>query len=151
MAFTQFASEQQFAILDTGTNLALGDSVDLATNLELKYARLTIYKNGTPGGTEQMRINIYSTGRMESPIYQSDWAEIGAETLGTYYLGWIRFDFNRVWLDTDNTYYFELETNNYTRNGDTFYYAVGLDQPVAFNTAATPGAFPAAIQLYGYK
>lgn len=150
MSFSQYADVQDFVVLDSG--LVQAGVIDLGEDTELRHILLTFYKTGTLVGSEQIRINLYSSDRYDSAFAQSDWMSISdISNLATNWLGWLRFDFGRIDLDKDETVYTEIETQNYTRVGDTFWMGVGLDWPVLVNTFDPDFGAPVAIQMFGYK
>ena len=150
MSFSQYADKQDFIVL-RGSKIAMG-IIDLGADTELSNILLTFFKTGSLVGSEQLRINLYSSDRYESSFAQSDWVSVSDITnLATNWLGWLRFDFSRIDIDKDNLIYAEIETQNYTRVGDTFWMGIGLDWPVLVNTFDSNDGAPAALQIFGYK
>jgi hypothetical protein len=88
-----------------------------------------IYINGIIN-IEQIRINIYSHQDKRAVYAQSNWANlINIEDLSQYWLGFVRLDFNSENIQKDELYFFDIEINNYTRNGNNFYIGVTYDFP----------------------
>jgi len=151
MSFEQFADIQDFIVIETGVKQALG-AFSLANSMQLSNIKLTLNNTGTPAGNEKIRINLYSTDRYESSFASSDWASISnIDGLTTDWIGWVKLDFNRVGIDSNEAVYAEIETLNYTRDALNFYLGLGLDWPVSFNSFNTTGGAPVAMQIFGYK
>lgn len=128
-------------------------AIDVQDNTNLLYLRVLLYKHGTHGGTEQVRAKVYSDADYSKLMYTSEWADL-ADIDGltsSPWWGWFRFTFARQALNKESTYYVALETQNYTRNADTYYLSHSLDWPVAQNTQADPSAPGAMMQIYGYR
>lgn len=158
MGFSPVITTQTIKTLDTGEIPHLG-GFTMPADMELKYIRMTVYIHNTAGlgGSEQMRLGLYSRSDLAGLVVNSDWASVGdwssavGTTNGSYQIGLMRFDFNRQFLDSDSEYHLAVETNNYTRNGSTFYLATVCDWPDPINTPATVGAYYAAqAAFYGY-
>ena len=151
MAFIQYAKTQGIIVFETGLKEPLG-VLDLAADTELSHILLTFFKSGTPVGNERIRLNLYSTDRYESSFVSSGWVNVSdIDGLSANWLGWLRFDFTRNGIDSDEQIYVEVETANYTRNGDTFYMGCGTDWPHSFNTYTAADGAPAALQVFGYR
>jgi len=151
MSFNNFASIQGFVVLETGLKQKLGIAT-IPHELELSHIVLTLYKHGANVGSEQLRINLYANDRYDSPFKSSGWVSIAdIEDLSTNWLGWLRFDFERRNISLNQVVYVEIESQNYTRNADTFYLGIGLDDPVRFNTITSGSSAPAAMQIIGYR
>ena len=137
MAFLQFPKQQYFRIVNTGEEAKLG-YFNLGVGTELKHVMLTLFQRGTIATPYQIRLHLYGNDTLESPIVDSEWAEISAATLrdgndttGTAYvnnwLGNVYVDFPGNPLNPNINYYMTLETSGYTRVGDSFYLGVNLD------------------------
>lgn len=152
MALTQYPSHLYVKTFDTSETVKLG-SFQVAAATELKYLVLWIYKHGTAGGSEQMRVKLYSSENQQAALYTSDWSALASISgISTYWLGWLRFTFDRANLSANLRYYFAVETTGYTRNEDTYYLSAVLDWPEAVNTWNTSGGYPGAkISIVGYK
>jgi hypothetical protein len=136
---------------DTGESVKCGATV-VQDHTNILYLRILLYKHGTAGGSEQVRAKIYSDANYTKLMYTSAWASVAdVPNMGTNWWGWFRLTFAREALNKNATYYVALETQNYTRNADTFYLSNSLDWPVAQNTQSAPGMPGAAMQIYGYR
>lgn len=151
MGFAPIHADYLVKTLDSSEIAHLG-GYTVAEDRELKWIRLAVYKHGTAGGTEQMRLGLYSRSDLAGLLFRSDWIDVADFDGGTYWIGLVRFDFNRQHLDKDIEYHLGIETQNYTRNADTFYLSVVSDWPDSINTPQTGGAyFAAASDIFGYK
>lgn len=159
MGFSPVHTTQFVKTLDTSETPHLG-GFTMPYDLELAHIRLTVYIHNTAGlgGSEQLRLGLYSRSDLAGLVVSSDWVtvatwstEVGTAN-GAYQIGLMRFDFTtRQWLDADTEYHLAIESNNYTRNGGTFYIATVCDWPDPVNTPATNGAyFAAQAAFYGY-
>jgi hypothetical protein len=129
----------------------------MAEDIELKWIRQVIFVHGVAGGSEQLRLGLYSRSDLTGLVINSDWAEVAdwvseiGNANGDYQIGFMRFDFERQHLDSDTEYHLAIETNNYTRNADTFYLAAISDWPDPVNTPATnPAYYAGAAHWFGY-
>lgn len=128
-------------------------AVEVEDHTNLLYLRIMLYKHGAHGGTEQVRAKIYSDADYTKLMYTSAWsdlADIEGLTASPWW-GWFRLTFARQALNKEATYYVALETQNYTRNADTFYLSHSLDWPVPQNTQVVPSFPGAMMQFYGYR
>jgi hypothetical protein len=136
---------------DTAEAVTCG-SFDTQDHTDLGHIRLLLYKHGTHGGTERIRLKVYKDSGLTLLLATSEWSALSDITnLSTYWWGWLRFDFARQIVNKLSTYYLQLETENYTRNADTYYLSHSLDWPVPQNTQLTAGRPSAAIQIFGYR
>ena len=151
MAFQDFPETLIFKTIDTSEKVNLAN-MTVARDQQLTYARMMLYIAGAVT-TEQLRINVNPSETNENPIFSSSWSNLSDITThtGTDWIGWLRFDFSEQHLDSDIAYTMQLETNNYTRNGDTTYLAVAFDWPYAINDQATPAIPSIGVELYGLE
>lgn len=152
MGFSQFADVQKIKTIDTNETVKLGKfSWDLDS--QLRYAKIIFYLHNFSITTEKFRINIYPKYGHANPIHQSDWASLSniTDTIAADWIGWVRFDFSDVFIDSDHDYYLELEQANYTRNADTAYIGVALDYPIDKNeTTNVPHNIPVGVEFYDF-
>ena len=157
MAFQKYPDNLLFKTIDTSEKVNM-TAAQWPNDTQLRNARVwfLVYGNAQSISTERARINILSEFEGATPIYQSDWSDfsdISPAPSTDYWHGWITFDFSDVHIDSDITYYLELEMGNYTRNGDTSYIAVKLETPYAVNDGATSvdNSLPVAVELYDFS
>lgn len=150
MSFSQYADEQDFVVL--GSDKVPVGAINLSEDIEIKHVLITFFKTGTLVGSEQIRLNLHSSERYDSPFARSEWASISdISNLAASWLGWLRLDFDRIDLDKDEVIYAEIETQNYTRVGDTFWMGIGLEGSPLINGITPADGAPAALQIFGYK
>lgn len=125
MAYTQFPDVLQIKTLDTSEEYNFANFSTANYYQELANAYIHVYVHGTEGGSEEIRVKIYSDSGLSSVIDTSNWAPLSLrEAIGTYDLNTIRIDFNSKMLAPATTYYATVELQNYTRSGDTFYIGI---------------------------
>ncbi len=135
--------------IDTGETVQCG-SITLPTSTELTYLRVLLFIYGTIGGTEQMRVKIYSDSAYSKVLYTGSWVSLSdISNLSQYWWGWIALPVNRGHLKASATYYVGVESQNYTRSGDTYYLSLSLDGPVK-EISSNP-YFAVKMQVYGYR
>lgn len=152
MGFAPIHQNAIVKMLDTSEFAHLG-GYTMQSDTELKHIRLVIYKHGAAAGSEQMRLGVYSRSDLAGAIALSDWVDVADFIEGaTHWIGFVRFDFARQFLDSDSTYHLGIETQNYTRNGGTFYLSVVADWPDPVNSPQNDAAyFAAAAHFFGYE
>jgi hypothetical protein len=125
VSFTSFASNLYAISLDQVNEAQSMGSFQETLSGELKYIRSAIYIENVSslGGSERMRIKIYSDSSLTGLLYTSEWSNISSITnLGsTNWLGWIRFDFNKENINKNLIYYAKIETDNYTSGISVLY------------------------------
>ena len=158
MSFQKFANTLYVKTFDTAEICRMGTFV-LASNMELKYLRVLFLMYGVAGrgGSERIRIKIYSDVEHTSVLYTSEWSDITLANIsglaGSHsWLGWIRTTFARENLNKNISYYVSCEIENYTRNGDTFYCGLSYDfpHPIYDNSQNSFRYHPLALQVLGY-
>lgn len=118
--------------------------------MELAYLQFTVVKVGAQAGSERIRVAIYPTAALDTAaIVTSSWVNIADlnNISSSSWMGWVRFDFTRTWIDPDTTYYLAAEAGNYTDNGDTFYIGFKDNYP---DTVYSGGVRAAQMRLFGY-
>ncbi|MGD8787790.1 MAG: hypothetical protein PVJ60_10225, partial [Phycisphaerales bacterium] len=102
MAITGFPANNAFKVLNTGVEEDLG-TLQPGVNQELKYIRLWVYIHGTYGGSETLTLKLYSPNG--TLLHTSDTVTLsGITNIGTNWLGWLRFDFNRENISSTETF-----------------------------------------------
>jgi hypothetical protein len=151
MAFQDFPETLYFKTVDTSEKVNLMNFTPGSDN-QLKHGRVMLYIAGAVT-TEQVRLNVNPSETNGNPIFSSDWSDLSDITThtGTDWIGWLRFDFSEKHLDSDVTYTMQLETNNYTRNGDTTYLAVAYDWPYPVNDQDNDNRPSIGVELYGLE
>lgn len=152
MAFSPFPDTGYFYVLDA-TEHYVG-AFNVAERTELKHIQTVLFIRGTLGGTERLRLNLYGTKEIAStPIASSDWFDVNTG-VGGYTNNWIGnvfFDFTGVPINENLDYHVGIESDNYTRNLDTFYFAVRLDWNVAVNTNSPSSLAAMKMNILGLR
>ncbi len=134
--------------IDTGETVKCG-SITPTASVELTSVRVMLFIRGALGGTEQLRVKLYTDSAYSQVQYTGAWVSLSAITnVSTYWWGWIALPLTRVHMRPVIAYA-AVETQNYTRNGDTFYLALSLDGPA--REIATNASKAVKLQLYGYR
>lgn len=154
MAFTQFPATLAVRTIDSNESFSLG-KFTMSENLELNSVRVSLYKHGIAGGSETLKLDLYSGLEAESPgIYvSSNTISLSDVTTENYFLFDLRFDFSLTNLTSGLSYFFKLTTANYTRNADTYYLAGVKDGPYQIYTGNSTGYENNTIKflLFGLK
>lgn len=128
MAFQPFPEEQYVRTIDSNSEID-GGYFTVDTAIELQHIMMRVFIRGVLAGTEEIRLNIYANNTLANPIWSSSWFDL-SEKIGSYTTNWIGnivLDFGGAPLNPNVTYYIGVETQNYTRNGDSFYISAVLD------------------------
>jgi hypothetical protein len=155
MAYLPFPEVLDIKTLDTSEAYMFCSFVTADYFQEIGVGYVHIYKHGTLGGSEQIRVKIYKDTGLTQLVDTSAWASLSQRSAqGTYDINSIRIDFNSKMLAGGTTYYAVIETQNYTRNSDTFYIGLVLqstegwmEPPANTTIAMDAGIFP----LFGYR
>ena len=153
MSFEQFADLQYVKTIDISEEPRMG-SFNVVNDLELQYIRVLLFISGSTVGNERIRLKIYGDMGSNNILYTSNWSNINdISGLSTYWLGYIRVDFNRENINKDTDYYVRAELDNYTRNGDTFFIGLCHDFPFPIydNGQDLFYEHPLAMQIFGYQ
>lgn len=124
---------------------------------ELGYVIPELYKQGAIGGSETLQMRIHTSTDFTKVYAASDTLLLSSLGLGTNYVFRPKFTFNRENINPGKTYYLTLKTNNYTRNGDTYYLSVMFDYPFTTNTGGSNATatyfyeFTKKAAIFGYK
>lgn len=121
MSFLQFPHQKYIRVLDTNEETSAG-SFALATSGELTHIRAQIYFKGTITA-EKLQLKIYSNNNVY--LASSDIITIPYSN----WIGWLRFDFNRINMLAGTPYKIKIVASDYTRNADTLYMGFILDWP----------------------
>lgn len=151
MSFGSVSDRLYFKTVDTSETVHCGNFT-LQNDMQLKYARMMIYKHGLTVSNQQFRLKVMPISGVGTAIATSDWFDlIDITTLTANWVGFFRFDFNNEFLEEGVQYYLQFETANYTRNGDTDYIGLSLDWPGPINDPEVPTQPPIGIELYGLE
>lgn len=134
MSFKDFPATQKILILNEGSDIRAG-AFSFASAIELKHLVLVTYFKGDFSGGESMRLKIYGGESRNKPLATTNWiraAEI-PDFNGGNWLGWLRFDLPGNPMQINNTYYVDIETAGYVRNGNTKYMSVVLQFATPLN------------------
>jgi len=152
MAFLDFPSQLQVKVLGSETNNAaqLG-SFTMSGTTELNNIRLCLVKHGPAVGGEVLRVKLALSNDVTRSVIVSSDVALSDVSTDDYFVGWVKFDFERQNLDPNLTYFAFLEYENYVRDEETFYLAYSFDDVFGVNNFNASDDFGAAMQILGYK
>ena len=157
MSVLQDGNPSDIMVFQTSEEARLG-GYKTPVHVPIHYGRLKIYRNGTRGGSERLRLKFYTDIDCSKSYASSEWVdlddvheEIGDFDTGSYWRGWIRLSFSTpVFFNKNFFYYAAIETSNYTRNADMFYLACEMDGTYnTYGSGNTPTV--ARLELYGAR
>jgi hypothetical protein len=133
MSYGDFPSQLYFMILNAGTN-SLG-SFQLGSECQLRNLVFSLLKVGTLGGSERLRLKLYTDSGLTELYKTGSWASLASISgiSASAWLGWLRLDFSDIWVAGSQTFYLAVETDGYTANYPTMYLGLKLDWPYAVN------------------
>ncbi len=154
MAFTQFPNQQYFIVLPTDATTGVG-YFNLQDGTELKHIMITILQVGVISSPYNLRMKLYSSSSLATPIITSDWATISVATLvPTYTVNWlgnIYLDFQGNPLNPNLNYFMAVETSGYTLIADTYYVGINLDWYSPVNSSVDSTTAGARIRILGKR
>lgn len=146
------APKYQYAkVIETNELVGLGGfSLTDPAYSQVSYVIVNLIKCGTATGSETLSLAIYSDDALTkthasfTSIQLSSIPDLASKT------SWmLRFTGQNTFLDANKTYYLGLTPSSYTRNGNTYYLALGMDWPHPSNTWS--GGFGAHFEIYLQK
>ncbi len=152
MAFASFPATQFVKVMETSEVVLVG-GLTFPRDQELAHAYLNVYKAGTAGGSERLRLKVFHDADRTKLYATGEWATMrGAWGAAVRWIGRVRFDFDpAVNIEADATYYFAVESDGYTRNGQTFFISFPLDWPLSINTNVDSPSYGLAVAAYGRR
>lgn len=153
MSFGDYPDEGYFIELRNGlTDIG---AFQLGKDLELQYIQLTMLNfSGDDAGLTGFRlyVSVDASGRSSGEgsgefVAESNlvtWSDV--EDLGEYWLGFVRFDFDREHLDKDITYRLTIQSSTYAPNASRWV-GVKVDWPDTVND--TPNG--PQLRIFGYR
>lgn len=138
MSILNFSEDKYIKTFDAAEEIRLGGfSLASGTSGPLGKIRVFMYIQDftSLGGSESMVMKIYTSTNYSNAYITSDTALLSDITFDTSnvlknnFLGYLRFDFNEEYLNSNFTYYPTITIANYTPNGDSFYIGLAYDYP----------------------
>lgn len=127
----KFPRTQNWKVINDGETEPVG-SFSSTSNGELTNVTLPLLKIGTLAGTEQVRLKLFHDAALTQLYATSQWRPLSGNVAASApWRGTIRFDFSGEFISSSQSYHVAVETQGYTRNGETLYLAAGLNSPVA--------------------
>jgi hypothetical protein len=138
VSYKQFPATNKLKALDSAADQNIG-SFQVAGDMWLRYMVLNVYVKGLTAAGAKMRVKVYGNSKKLTPIATSEWVtftDISGYNGGDW-LGWLRFDFAGQPLKSSFYHYMDVETANYTENGNTHYIGVLLDYAVSLSNTVS--------------
>lgn len=157
MGFSPLSDIQWVVALTEGETTGMG-GLQVDDDTELKHIVVPFYVHGALAGNEKLQVVLYRDSDLSSEVVSSDWAALSdAGITDDYWLGRLRFDFQRTWLLDSQRYWAAVKTSGYTRDGDTSYLGYIVDAPLEVNSGPVGSAsgnearFFAEMSVFGYE
>lgn len=134
MEFESFPAEGRFKTAATGELVEAGGAT-FPAHQELAGFYVTVYMQGARGAAEQIRAKIFSDSAYTKLLATGEWANLVEANEGaTNWLGKILLSFDPPHnIEAGTEYFLAIETDGYTRDGDTSYIAFSYDWPLPIN------------------
>ena len=151
MAYGNFPNDGFFIQVtadDEATPLA---QITVDAVLELSHIVVHAQKVGTHTD-EALTLELHNQEYVDTPIFTSDTYSYTDLDIGSsHWAGTITFDFDRVPLNPNISYWVKVRASNYNYTDDSQYICFQIDWPEPINTPATPQFPGAALGIYGYE
>jgi hypothetical protein len=138
MSIYDFSEDKYIKTFDADEEIRMGGfSLASGSSGPIGHIRVFMYIQDFTalGGSEAMVMKIYTSTNYSNTYITSDAALLSGITFDTSnpsnvgFLGYLRFDFNDEYLNSNFTYYPTVTISNYTPNGDSFYIGLAYDYP----------------------
>jgi hypothetical protein len=159
MSIKNFSRDKYIKTFDSDEEIRLGGfSLASGNSGPLGKIRVFMYIQDFTAlsGNESMAMKIYTSTNYENAYITSDTALLSNITFDTSdplkvgFLGYLTFDFNNEYINSNFTYYPTVAISNYTPNGDNFYIGLAYDypDPIYDNGGTFFYNHPIAMQIY---
>jgi hypothetical protein len=152
MSILNFSEDQFFTDLRSDSQeVNLGSFIQDRTT-KLGNVRLLVYLQGV-FTDEQITLHVKDNPDAPSTDFTATLNPVDVPDVGTHWLGWIRFDFNKEFLVKDTQYFLTIESSNYTESASK-YIGVAFDYPNVQNEQVGGSWFNnycSKFQLYGLE
>lgn len=152
MSIKDFSRDQYFFdAFSDGREVEIG-SFNQPINSEASNVRLFMYFKGA---FTNEQVVLYLKDDLTSPTYVYESSPVVISDIpdvGTDWLGWVRFDFNKQWIYDSTEIYMTAKVLNYTES-PTKYVGFAFDFPNTQNGSVTCcyNQHPVKFQLFGYE
>ena len=151
MSIQQFSNDQYFIDARSDTQEVNLGSFNQDRVTKLGNVRLFLYLKGS-FTNEQITLHVKDDPDSPTTDYTATVDISDVPTAGSHWLGWVRFDFNKEFINESTEYYLTAETANYTEG--TEYIGFAFDYPNVQNEQTGGGWFLdycIKFQLYGLE
>lgn len=139
-----FPSIQFWKWINEGETEPIG-TFSTSSSGELTYIVVPLLMTGTYA-SDRLRMKLYYDTGLTQFFTDSAWITVNGLAAITPARLRLRFDFGNEHLQASRTYHAAIETENYVRNGETKYLAIGLNFPtVSSGSGQNTGA---AFEVY---
>jgi len=130
----------------------LGSFDNGADARQIKHIRALMYFEGQYN-TEKLSLSITDSLTSPTVTYTSDVINVvdldPSLRTDTNYLTWVRFDFNKEWLDASGVYYVQIASTNYTEaTGKSMNLIFDYPVPIYGARLGNASDHPIAMQIY---
>jgi hypothetical protein len=154
VAFESFPNLIYAKVLET-SETALGGGFAHETDcFQLAHTVVTLYRHGTLGGSEQLRLKLCHDATLAKTYATSSWltlSDVDGLSGGGAWIGRLRFDWPTLphWAEGSRLY-LACESASYTRNGTTSYLALMLDWPLPQAVQEDEPSYSWKAEFWGY-
>ena len=130
MAYQDFSNSQLAKVFETSELVSSGGFA-LSEAQQLRGVYLHIYRHGTRGGSERLRLKLYHDRGLTKLYATGSWAVLSTLSgfdAGGAWIGRVLFTFSDPHLAPSDIYYIAVESDSYTRVGSSFYLAALIDE-----------------------
>ena len=151
MSIQDFSEQQYFIDTRSDTQEVNLGSFNQNRTTKLGNIRLFVYLEGA-FTTEQLTLHVKDDPDSPTTDFTATIDVVDIPDIGTYWLGWVRFDFDKEFIVGSTDYYLTIETANYTESASK-YIGVAYDFPNIQNeqTGSVYNDFCCKFQLYGLE
>lgn len=155
MAFADYPSRLIVKTLDSGESIRAG-GFTVGADQQLAHLVLTLFVQGASAITqERLRLSLYHDAELTKLYATGTWFKLKTISNlrdGTYWIGRVPFTFTaRPQLEAVNSYYVKVESDRYTRVGNSSYLACVLDWPLSINANEDIPHYACAMEIYGER
>lgn len=141
LPLTSSPSDKNLGSFDNGTDVR-----------QIKHIRVLMYLEGQYN-TEKLSLSITDSLTSPTVTYISDTINVididASLKTDTNYLTWVRFDFNKEWLDSSVIYYVQIASTNYTEaSGKSINLIFDYPVPIYGARLSNAQSHPIAMQIY---
>lgn len=143
------------SIENSSQSLQLGSFTNSSTARQLGHIRVSMYFDGS-FSTENITLKV--TDSLSSPTFTYESNTLVVQNIdtelesNTKFLTWVRFDFDKQWIEASTEYFVYMDAANYTET-DSLSISGVFDYPVPMigSRLSFYYSHPIAMQIFGYE